>query len=94
MLSGIGLFDVRSLTTENPAFQIGAPLFDKITIQLPKALRKNKFTIQVKKTDPDSFYVGQIQLNNKPWTSWELPFEQLVKGGVMTLDLKRNIRIN
>ncbi len=94
VLSGIGLFDVRSLTTENPAFQIGAPLFDKITIQLPKVLRKNKFTIQVKKTDPDSFYVGQIQLNNKPWTSWELPFEQLVKGGVMTLDLKRNIRIN
>ncbi|MNX76163.1 Glycosyl hydrolase family 92 [compost metagenome] len=94
VLSGIGLFDVRALTTENPAFQIGAPLFDKVTIQLPKTLRKNKFTIQVKKTDPDSFYVGQVRLNNKPWTGWQLPFEQLVKGGVMTVHLKSSASTN
>lgn len=94
VLSGIGLFDVRSLTTENPAFQIGAPLFDKITIQLPKALRKNKFTIQVEKEAPDSYYVDQVRLNNKAWTGWQLPFEQLVKGGVMTLNLKSSARGN
>lgn len=94
VLSGIGLFDVRALTTENPAFQIGAPLFDKVTIQLPKTLRKNKFTIQVKKTDPDSFYVGQVRLNNKPWTGWQLPFEQLVKGGLMTVHLKNSASTN
>nr|WP_288812351.1 GH92 family glycosyl hydrolase [uncultured Sphingobacterium sp.] len=90
VLSSIGLFDVRSLTTDKPAFQIGAPLFDKITIQLPQELRKNKFTIQVEKEASGSYYVDQIRLNNKVWASWQLPFEQLVKGGTMTVELKNS----
>ena len=88
VLSSMGLFDVRSLTTKDPAFQIGAPLFDQVTIQLPKAIRKNKFIIRVKKSDADSFLVDQIRLNNQPWASWSLPFEQLLKGGVLDLQLK------
>ena len=90
VLSSMGLFDVRSLTTENPAFQIGAPLFDRITIQLPGKQSGQPFIIEVKKDGPDSFYVDRIRLNNRSWASWELPFQELRKGGVLQVQLKNN----
>lgn len=88
VMSSMGLFDVRSLTSENPSFQIGAPLFDRITIELPKTLRKNKFEIEVKNQDTSRIYLDQIQLNGKILSGQELPFQDLVKGGKMSIVLK------
>lgn len=88
VLSSMGLFDVRSLTSEKPSFQIGAPLFDRVTIQLPKALRKSKFKIEVKNQDVNNIYLDKIQLNGETLSSLELPFEDLVKGGKMEVVLK------
>ncbi|MGJ1507167.1 GH92 family glycosyl hydrolase [Sphingobacterium siyangense] len=90
VLSSIGLFDVRSLTTEKPALQIGSPLFDRVTIQLPEKLRKNNFIIQVKKEQPNSYIVDQVRLNNRLWKGWQLPFERLVEGGILDVKLKGN----
>lgn len=89
VMSSMGLFDVRSLTGENPSFQVGAPLFDRITISLPKTLRKNKFEIEVKNQDTSRIYLDQIQLNGKILSGQELPFQDLVKGGKMTILLKK-----
>ncbi|WP_447769163.1 GH92 family glycosyl hydrolase [Sphingobacterium faecium] len=89
VMSSMGLFDVRSLTGENPSFQVGAPLFDRITISLPKTLRKNKFEIEVKNQDISRIYLDQIQLNGKILSGQELPFQDLVKGGKMTILLKK-----
>lgn len=88
VMSSMGLFDVRSLTIENPSFQVGAPLFDRITIQLPKKLRKNKFEIEVKNQDTSRIYLDKIQLNGKVLSGLELPFQDLVKGGKMSIVLK------
>lgn len=88
VMSSMGLFDVRSLTSENPSFQVGAPLFDRITISLPKTLRKNKFEIEVKNQDTSRIYLDQIQLNGKILSDQELPFQDLVKGGKMSIVLK------
>jgi len=88
VMSSMGLFDVRSLTGENPSFQVGAPLFDRITISLPKTLRKNKFEIEVKNQDTSRIYLDQIQLNGKILSGQELPFQDLVKGGKMSIVLK------
>lgn len=88
VMSSMGLFDVRSLTGENPSFQVGAPLFDRITISLPKTLRKNKFEIEVKNQDTSRIYLDQIQLNGKILSGQELSFQDLVKGGKMSIVLK------
>ncbi|MFD2905015.1 GH92 family glycosyl hydrolase [Sphingobacterium anhuiense] len=88
VMSSMGLFDVRSLTSENPSFQVGAPLFDRVTIELPKTLRKNKFEIEVKNQDTSRIYLDQIQLNGKILSGQELPFQDLVKGGKMSIVLK------
>lgn len=88
VMSSMGLFDVRSLTSENPSFQVGAPLFDRVTIELPKTLRKNKFEIEVKNQDTSRVYLDKIQLNGKILSGLELPFQDLVKGGKMSIVLK------
>ncbi len=42
VMSSLGLFDVKGLTEINPQFQIGAPLFDKVTIRLNRKYYKGK----------------------------------------------------
>lgn len=41
VMSALGLFDVKGLTEIDPKFQIGAPLFDKVTVRLNKDLEFN-----------------------------------------------------
>lgn len=88
VMSSIGLFDVRSLTAEKPSFQVGTPIFERITIELPKYLRKKKFQIEVENQESGRIYVDMIQLNGKPLVGLELPFTDLVNGGKMSMRLK------
>ncbi|SMD14662.1 glycoside hydrolase domain-containing protein [Pedobacter nyackensis] len=86
VLAGIGLFDVKGLTSANPSFQIGSPLFDKVTIKLPENIRKKTFTINVHSQPPDHIYIHKASLNGKTIEKLSLSFEDLKKGG--TLDLR------
>jgi len=87
VLAGMGLFDVRGLTSPNPSFQIGTPLFDTITIALPQNIRKEKFTIYAKKEGRSEQYAKTAILNGKPLKTLSLPFDELTKGGKLTLQL-------
>lgn len=87
VLAGMGIFDVRGLTSPNPSFQIGTPLFDTITIALPQNIRKEKFTIYAKKEGRSERYAKTAILNGKPLKTLSLPFEELIKGGKLTLQL-------
>jgi len=87
VLAGMGLFDVRGLTSPNPSFQIGTPLFDTITIALPQNIRKEKFTIYTKKEGRSERYAKRAILNGKSLKTLSLPFEELIKGGKLTLQL-------
>lgn len=50
VMSALGLFDVKGLTEIDPKFQIGAPLFDKVTVRLNKDYYPGeKFVIEAKK---------------------------------------------
>lgn len=40
VMSALGLFDVKGLTEIDPKFQIGAPLFDKVTVRL-RGIKRN-----------------------------------------------------
>lgn len=88
VMSALGLFDVKGLTEVNPQFQVGAPLFDKVTIRLNKDYYPGKeFVIETKKSAADNCYVQSIQLNGKSQNSIQIPFESVVKGGKLTLQL-------
>lgn len=88
VMSALGLFDVKGLTEINPKFQIGAPLFDKVTIKLNEDYYPGKkFVIEINKQSADDCYLQEISLNNRPQNTVQLPFEEVVKGGKLTLKL-------
>lgn len=88
VISALGLFDVKGLTEINPKFQIGAPLFDKVTISLNREYYSGKeFVIEVKRHSVDDCYLQDVSLNGKQQEAVLLPFEEVVKGGRLTLKL-------
>ena len=88
VMSALGLFDVKGLTEIDPKFQIGAPLFDKVTINLNREYYSGKeFVIEVKRHSVDDCYLQDVSLNGKQQETVLLPFEEVVKGGRLTLKL-------
>lgn len=87
-MSSIGLFDVKGLTNMNPSFQVGSPLFDKITIKLNKNYYPgNTFVIETKNNSGNNIYIQSIKLNGAAHSSIHLDYAQVVKGGRMTIEL-------
>lgn len=88
VMSALGLFDVKGLTEIDPKFQIGAPLFDKVTVRLNKDYYPGeKFIIEAKKQAVGDCYLQDISLNNRPQDTVQLPFSEVVKGGKLVLGL-------
>lgn len=88
VMSALGLFDVKGLAEIDPKFQIGAPLFDKITVRLNKDYYPGeKFVIEAKKQAVGDCYLQDISLNNRPQDTVQLPFSEVVKGGKLVLGL-------
>lgn len=88
VMSAMGLFDVKGLTEINPAFQIGSPLFEKITIQLNNDYYQGKeFVIEAPKKSEDPIYLNSIILNGKSLNSVSIPFSEVVDGGKLVLEL-------
>lgn len=88
VMSALGLFDVKGLTEINPKFQIGAPLFDKVTISLNEDYYPGKqFVIETKRQSVDDCYLQEIFLNGQKQETVQLPFKEVVKGGKLILGL-------
>lgn len=88
VMSALGLFDVKGLTEIHPQFRIGAPLFDKVTVRLNRDYYPGgKFVIEARKSAADDCYLQSVSLNGQSRESVALPFEDVVKGGKLTLEL-------
>ena len=88
VMSALGLFDVKGLTEIDPKFQIGAPLFDKVTVRLNKDYYPGeKFVIEAKEQAVGDCYLQDISLNNRPQDTVQLLFSEVVKGGKLVLGL-------
>jgi len=87
VMAGIGLFDVKGLTAPDPSFQIGSPLFDKITIRLPQDVRKGEFVIETTNNSKQNIYVKDAELNGKKDNNLTVPFSDIVKGGTLKLTM-------
>lgn len=85
VMSSIGLFDVKGLSDSAPSYQIGSPLFDRITISHPS--RQQPFIIEVENNNPENIYVQELRLNGKRLDSYSLPYPQLTAGGKLQLKM-------
>lgn len=85
VMSSIGLFDVKGLTEIDPSFQISSPLFDKVTVSLPKKLNRKPFIIDVSNNNKANVYLQDVQLNNKDLNKLSISLKEIAKGGVVKM---------
>ena len=77
VFSAMGFYPVCPGSGE---YVFGAPLFNKITLQLENG---NKFVIDAASNSKENFYVSGISLNGKPWDKNYITHEDLLKGGTL-----------
>ena len=89
VMAGIGLFAVDGLTSPEPSFSIGSPIFDKVTIKLDKQYYGgDKFVITAKNNSKQNVYVKPAKLiNGKKTTAGSIKFSDVVKGGTLNLTM-------
>lgn len=87
VISSIGLFDVKGLTEMNPGFQIGSPLFDKVTIKAPG---RKPFIIETINNSNENIYIKELYHNGSPMSDARLPLQEIKKGGTLKLMMNSN----
>jgi predicted alpha-1,2-mannosidase len=86
IMAALGLFQTDGGTRVDPIYEIGSPLFEKVTIDLgQKYGRGKKFTIEAKETSRKNIYVQSANLNGKVLNSFQFPVSELLKGGQLRL---------
>jgi len=86
VMSAMGLFEMDGGASLKPVYEIGSPIFEKITISLDTAYYPGmEFVIEAKNTSSENPYIQSAKLNGnrleKPW----FYHKDLVKGGRLEL---------
>lgn len=93
VLLKLGLFQMNGGTEENPAYQIGSPIFDKVTIHLnPDYYSGKDFVIEAKNNSEKNIYVESLILNNHPLNNYSITHDDIVKGGALVLEMSDQIK--
>ncbi|HTL10801.1 MAG TPA: GH92 family glycosyl hydrolase [Chitinophagaceae bacterium] len=88
VMSAMGLFETNGGASVQPFYEIGSPLFEKITIELdPKYYKGKTFTIIAKGSSDANRYVQSAQLDGKPLTKPWFYHADLVDGGSLVLTM-------
>ena len=81
VFSAMGFYPVCPGSGE---YVFGAPLFNKITLQLENG---NQFVIDATNNSKENFYVSEISLNGKPWDKNYITHEDILKGGTLAFTM-------
>lgn len=88
VLLKIGLFQMNGGTDENPVYQIGSPIFNRVSIALhPKYYTGNKFVIQAQNNSAQNIYVNKKTFNNKFLNAYSISHEAITNGGELILEM-------
>ena len=91
VMSALGLFAVDGLTSPEPSFSIGSPIFDKVTVKLSKDYYKgDQLVITTKNNTKKNVYVQpQKLINGEKSTAGSIKFSDVVKGGTIELTMSK-----
>jgi predicted alpha-1,2-mannosidase len=81
VFSALGFYPV---TPGNPAYVLGSPLFNRITLKLPGG---EKFVIKAQNNTAANIYIQQVKLNNENWNKTWIPHDIFLKGGTLEFDM-------
>uniref|UniRef100_UPI003565BEBB glycoside hydrolase family 92 protein n=1 Tax=Draconibacterium sp. TaxID=1965318 RepID=UPI003565BEBB len=93
VLLKIGLFQMNGGTDENPEYQLGSPIFDKITIQLnPDYYTGKKFVIEAVNNEPNHAFIQSVRLNDEAQNELSLTHSEITKGGHLKIELRADAK--
>ncbi|MDO1511347.1 GH92 family glycosyl hydrolase [Maribacter confluentis] len=91
VLYKIGLFQMNGGTEENPEYQIGSPIFNKISIKLhPGYYQGETFIIQAKDNNASNIYSDIPVFNGAELPNYNIRHSDIVKGGELILNMKNS----
>lgn len=88
VLAAMGLFDVQGGVCQRPTYQLGSPLFDRITISLAGDQNRAKsFVIETEGNAPENYYIQSATLDGEALDNCWLYRDELYKGGKLKLKM-------
>lgn len=88
VLMKIGLFQMSGGCDEDPIYEIGSPVFDKVTIHLnPNYYKAKTFTFRTTNNGANSPYIQSATINRKPLKSYYLRHSDIQKGSKIELEM-------
>lgn len=88
VLLKIGLFQLNGGTEENPEYQIGSPVFNKVSIELnPQYYKGKTFVIEADKNNAKNIYINAVKFNNKVIDDYTISHNDITNGGTLILEM-------
>ncbi|GAA4302893.1 GH92 family glycosyl hydrolase [Compostibacter hankyongensis] len=88
VMSAMGLFETDGGASAKPFYEIGSPIFDKITIHLDNKYYSGKtFVIEARNTSDTNRYIQSAILDGKPLNKPWFYHSDLVDGGKLVLEM-------
>lgn len=88
VMSAMGLFEMDGGASVEPFYELGSPLFQKITIHLDQDYyRGDTFTIEARGASQENKYIQSATLNGRPLNDFWFYHRDLVKGGKLVLEM-------
>ncbi|MFV8325858.1 GH92 family glycosyl hydrolase [Flavobacterium sp. ZS1P14] len=88
VLLKIGLFQMNGGTEKNPEYQIGSPIFNKVSIQLNSDYYSGKkFVIKALHNSTENIYINKIKWNGTPLKRFSISHSEITKGGELILEM-------
>jgi predicted alpha-1,2-mannosidase len=90
VLMKIGLFQMNGGTEHNPEYQIGSPIFDKVSIQLHPDFYPGKTIDILAKGSPNgAIYADTILWNGARLENAAIRHQDIIRGGILELKMKQ-----
>ncbi len=88
VLMKIGLFQMNSGSEENPQYQLGSPIFDKVTIHLnPDFYAGKTFAVITENNKSENVFVREVLFNDEPIKDLAITHHQITNGGTLVLKM-------
>jgi len=91
VLMAIGLFQMDGGAGVNSSYEITAPIFEEVEIDLdPAYYPGDQFSIVTENNAANHPYIQHAEFKGREWNSVSLPHEDLVKGGELRISLGKD----
>lgn len=91
VLMKTGLFELHGGAAKKPFYEIGSPIFDKITIYLNNDYYPgDKFVIETLNNNKENYYIQAASLNQSPHNRPFILHEKVINGGKLELRMGKN----